>query len=163
MKPTKADRCPEDGGEFVEYQTRYGLLLECSTCTVRQWFTPSGRPKGTPANIFLRTYRKRAHVAFQRLYSAPNAPFSRRDAYRWLFEALGQARVRFGELTTLECDRVVKLCDARWLEAERRRAERAQLQLHAREKSLRFGERYGLKGKALTRVLRSSPSAKRQR
>ena len=106
----KPERCPEDNGAFKEIKTIWGIMRECQTCTVRQWCDFDGKARGTPANVFLRKYRQKAHVAFDRLWML--GKMNRSAAYKWLAKAMGKKFVHMAELTTLECDQVLKLAEA---------------------------------------------------
>jgi hypothetical protein len=107
----KPDKCPECGGRFKEIKTDYGagkIRRDCVNCTVRQWCDDRGNPLGTPANIFLRRSRMRAHDAFDRLWKS--GVMKRSEAYAWLKRELGvEKAVHMAEMTTEECLKVEKL------------------------------------------------------
>lgn len=105
----KPERCPECGGEFREqFLAEWGRILrECRSCTVRQWCDREGNATGTPANVYLRKFRMKAHDVFDRLWRS--GKMTRKGAYKWLAQAMNRQFVHMAELSTLECDQVVKL------------------------------------------------------
>jgi hypothetical protein len=107
----KPDRCPECNGRFKEIKTDYGggkIRRDCVNCTVRQWCDAQGNALGTPANIFLRRSRMRAHDAFDRLWKA--GVMKRDEAYAWLKRELkSEKAVHMAELTTEQCLQVEKV------------------------------------------------------
>jgi hypothetical protein len=85
--------CPECGNEAklvdskIVYDRSYGNIWYCG-CVKEGVYVGCKRgtdkPLGTLANARLRYYRKRAHRAFDPLWSNKTAEMTRTDAYHWL-------------------------------------------------------------------------------
>ena len=71
----------------IVYGKSYGNIWYCD-CVKGDVYVSchkgTDRPLGTMANARLRYYRKRAHRAFDPLWSNKSAELSRSDAYHWL-------------------------------------------------------------------------------
>lgn len=67
------------------------------------------KPKGTPANKELREARMRAHAAFDPIWRY--GKMSRREAYKWLAEAVGfDGKLHIGFSGVEMCNRIVEAC-----------------------------------------------------
>lgn len=91
------------------YRRSYGLIWICWSC--RAWVScrANGTPRGPLANAELRSWRRRAHLAFDRLWRTPE---ERTEAYTWLSQ---QMRVHpqachIAQFNKYQCETAIELC-----------------------------------------------------
>lgn len=107
--------CPECGARMVLRRSRYGLFYGCErwpTCKgTHGAHAATGEPLGFPADQETKAARIRAHDWLDRLWLGPTAPMRRREAYRWMREAMGLSReeAHVGRFTRELCARLVAL------------------------------------------------------
>lgn len=91
-RPQEHDlECPECGAKMVLRDSRYGWFYGCSTfpkCPATHGTHPNGEPLGIPANKETKSWRMKAHFAFDTLWNDPTSTMSRSEAYRWMSETL---------------------------------------------------------------------------
>ena len=115
--------------EFVDsnqvYQKSYGMIYLCRPC--HAWVgvhKGTDKPLGRLANEELRTWKKKAHAAFDPLWQKKlekrrrergesyKKAFARGSGYKWLAEQLGIERkeCHIGMFDVEICKRVVEIC-----------------------------------------------------
>ena len=101
--------------EFVDsaivYGSSYGMIYFCKACNA--WVgvhKGSTTPLGTLANAELRSYRRKAHGNFDRIWR--RRWMTRRKAYAWLAEQMGLTceETHIGMFTIEQCQNVIDLC-----------------------------------------------------
>jgi ssDNA-binding Zn-finger/Zn-ribbon topoisomerase 1 len=109
--------CPECGSTMVLRSSSRGLFYGCTSfprCRAGHGAHPDGTPLGVPADAETRAARVRAHEVFDKLWSGPGAPFSRREAYAKVAEAMNLDSLHFGELDARRCAEAVAIISRRW-------------------------------------------------
>ena len=88
------------------------LRYICPACKGSLSADANGKPRGVPATLATRQWRRRAHTVFDRLWR--QSQVSRSAAQRWLAAELGIAtrQCHFSYMDGPMLKRVVKLCDA---------------------------------------------------
>jgi ssDNA-binding Zn-finger/Zn-ribbon topoisomerase 1 len=102
---------------MVLRSSRHGLFYGCRSfpaCRAAHGAHPDGTPLGVPADPETRKARVAAHDAFDRLWKGPGAPFSRREAYRLVADAMNLDVLHFGELDAGRCAEAVTIITKRW-------------------------------------------------
>lgn len=95
----------------------HGLFYGCSAfprCRVTHGAHPDGEPLGVPANAETRRARVEAHAVFDKLWRGKSAPFTRRDAYRWIAEAMNRSEVHIAQLDAAGCAELVAIVSKRY-------------------------------------------------
>lgn len=84
---------------------------ECPSCGRYVGCHPgTTKPLGRPADEETRRARSAAHAAFDPLWR--RGGMTRREAYRWLADAMGKPVVHIGDMTAVEARRVVEIVKA---------------------------------------------------
>ena len=96
--------------------TRFGLFWGCPTyaaCGTSHGAHADGTPLGVPADQHTKTWRHRAHVAFDRLWESGR--LSRTDAYAWLCQVMEktQEEGHIGRFTIEECKLLIEKIEER--------------------------------------------------
>jgi hypothetical protein len=95
--------------------TNYGKLWLCPNRKCMAYVgvhKKTNEPLGRLADAGLRAWKKKAHAAFDVLWNASTAPFTRNEAYEWLQEPLDLPAeyCHIGMFSPKTCSRVVDLC-----------------------------------------------------
>lgn len=109
--------CPECSSTMVLRESRHGPFYGCRAyprCTATHAAHPDGTPQGVPADAETRAARRAAHEVFDRMWKGTGAPFSRREAYRLLAEAMNLDELHFGALDKSRCAEAVAIIKRRW-------------------------------------------------
>lgn len=115
--------CAECGAVMVLRTSKHGLFYGCRNyprCRATHGAHPDGCPKGIPGDAETRAARIQAHEVFDRLWkptpngSASRPPFTRRQAYAWLADAMCLDVVHIGELDARRCAEVVAIVTKRY-------------------------------------------------
>jgi hypothetical protein len=97
------------------YGRSYGMIYHCEDCGayvgVHKGTT---KPLGILANVELRSWKKKAHFYFDRLWQSKR--MTRSESYKWLSEQMGKKseETHIGMFQVADCKEVVKLVFEYW-------------------------------------------------
>jgi hypothetical protein len=108
--------CPECPSHMVLRSSVNGPFYGCRrfpACKGTHNATPTGAPKGTPANKVTKDARVRAHASFDQLWL--KGGMTRTDAYRWLQFSMGLTpeEGHIGKFDLAQSERLIHLVQLR--------------------------------------------------
>lgn len=92
--------------------SRFGMFYGCimfPRCRATHGAHPDGAPLGVPANQETKTWRIKAHAAFDDFW---HGKMRRGEAYKWLQQKLGLSadECHIGMFNVERCKRVIEVC-----------------------------------------------------
>jgi len=116
MRKVFCDYCGQRA-EFVDskvvYGSSHGMIYLCRDCDAYVGVHKGTKqPKGRLANAELRSYKKKAHTAFDPLWRYDG--MTRRQAYQWLSKQMKipESEAHIGMFDVARCVRAIQLCNA---------------------------------------------------
>ena len=97
---------------IVYHGRSYGMIYYCPDCQAYVGVhSGTDRPKGRLANAELRSWKIKAHAAFDPLWQGKERR-TRRWAYEWLAQAMGlpEERTHIGMFDVEQCKEVIRIC-----------------------------------------------------
>jgi len=103
--------CPDCGQDMILKKSKYGPFYGCAkfpSCRAAHGAHSDGRPLGIPANKATKRARIAAHKTFDMLWDGDNPLMGRKDAYRWMQNAMDLSKedAHIGRFSEEQCEQL---------------------------------------------------------